>query len=521
MRPKRSPCLKHPHVVQVYEFGSHEGKPFFSLEYLEGGSLADKLRGEPQPPARQRRRSRPGPGGAGGPRAGDRASRPEAGQRAPGRRRRTPKITDFGVAKQGDSVMTATGDVLGTPSYMAPEQAEGKTKLVGPAVDIYALGAILYELLTGRPPFKGASAWETIQLVTHSEAVAPCQLQPRVPRDLETICLKCLDKEPSRRYATAEDLAADLRRFLSGETIQARPVGSPERTSRWCLSQQGGGRIVGRGRSLAAWLPPSCRSSSGSVPTGHARRRSNEERGETKAKRKAVQARRDVQQQLIDLSTESGLTAAREGDHALALALVCPDGTALRRLPRARGAESDSVRQLAPACVDPGGDLDAVPGFRQDQDRFRQFRFSPDGNYLLAIASVGDCLLWDRPNGRLVPLTGPAAQGSAAAWEPKSGLLAVGGKDGKVRLLAPPAFEPRDELPAEGDVAVLAFSRDGRYLAWGGAKRRQDLGPTKEAILHTAPSARRARGDSRVQRGRGVPGHVGTRHESQSISRRL
>ena len=111
-----------------------------------------------------------------------------------------------------------------------------------------------------------------------------------------------------------------------------------------------------------------------------------------------------------------------------------------------------------------------VPGFRRGQDRFRQLAFSPDGNYLLAIASVGGCLLWDRPGGRLVPLPGPAAGATAAAWEPKTGLLAVGGRDGSIRLLAPPAFTPVEELSAEGEVAVLAFSRDGRRLAWGGSK---------------------------------------------------
>ena len=227
--------LKHPHVVQVYEFGTHEGKPYFSLEYLEGGSLADKLRGEPQPPAQAAQTVQ---------------SLALAVQAAHERgivhrdlkpanvllaSDGTPKITDFGVAKQGDSAITATGDVLGTPSYMAPEQAEGKTTLVGPAADIYALGAILYELLTGRPPFKGASAWETIQLVTKSEPVSPCQLQPGVPRDLETICLKCLEKAPAKRYATAAELADDLRRYQAGEPILARPIGRFERTWCWCL----------------------------------------------------------------------------------------------------------------------------------------------------------------------------------------------------------------------------------------------------------------------------------------------
>lgn len=225
--------LRHPHVVQVHEFGSHEGKAFFSLEYLEGGSLAEKLRGEPQ--------------------SADQAaqivevlSRAVDAAHEQGIVHRdlkpanvllaadgTPKLTDFGLAKQGDSGMTATGQVMGTPSYMAPEQAGGKAKTIGPAADIYALGAILYEMLTGRPPFKGTSAWDTLQMVVGMEAVAPRQLQPKVPRDLETICLKCLHKDPGRRYPSAAALADDLHRFLNGEPILARPIRVPERMLRW------------------------------------------------------------------------------------------------------------------------------------------------------------------------------------------------------------------------------------------------------------------------------------------------
>jgi serine/threonine-protein kinase len=225
--------LKHPHVVQVYEFGSHEGKPYFSLEYLEGGSLASTLQGQPQAPAAAAQLVETLA------RAVQVAHEQQIVHRdlkpanilltADG----TPKITDFGLAKQGDTGLTATGDLLGTPSYMAPEQAEGKAREVGPAADIYALGAILYELLTGRPPFKGASVWDTLQLVTGTEAVSPSQLQPKVPRDLETICLKCLRKEPAGRYPSALALAEDLRRFSSGETIQARPVSTAERLWRW------------------------------------------------------------------------------------------------------------------------------------------------------------------------------------------------------------------------------------------------------------------------------------------------
>jgi serine/threonine-protein kinase len=230
--------LKHPHVVQVYEFGSQDGVPYFSLEYLEGGSLADWLKGEPQSPAEAARtvevlaRAVQAAHERG---VVHRDLKPaNALLAADG----TPKISDFGLAKQGDTGRTAPGEVLGTPSYMAPEQAEGDPGKVGSPVDVYALGAILYELLTGRPPFKGASAWDTLQMVVGAEPVAPSRLQPKVSRDLETICLKCLQKEPARRYASALALGEDLRRFLNGEPIVGRPVGPMLRGWKWARRNQ-------------------------------------------------------------------------------------------------------------------------------------------------------------------------------------------------------------------------------------------------------------------------------------------
>jgi tetratricopeptide (TPR) repeat protein len=146
-----------------------------------------------------------------------------------------PKITDFGLAKLLDNPagQTQTGAILGTPSYMAPEQAAGKVREVGPAADVYALGAILYEALTGRPPFKAASTLETLEQVRSQEPVAPSRLQPSIPADLQTVCLKCMAKEPGRRYASALELADDLRRFGQGEPIRARPVGRRERLAKW------------------------------------------------------------------------------------------------------------------------------------------------------------------------------------------------------------------------------------------------------------------------------------------------
>jgi serine/threonine-protein kinase len=228
--------LQHPHIVQIHEVGEHAGLPYFSLEYCDGGSLAARAKGAPLP-ARQAAQ------------LVETLARAmhAAHQRGIVHRDLKPanvlftadgvaKVTDFGLAKRLDDTapQTATGAIVGTPSYMAPEQAWGKKQPVGPAADVYALGAVLYELLTGRPPFNAETPLDTVRQVMDEEPVSPRLVQPRTPRDLETICLKCLEKQPARRYASAEALADDLARFLRDEPITARPAGALERLGRWC-----------------------------------------------------------------------------------------------------------------------------------------------------------------------------------------------------------------------------------------------------------------------------------------------
>jgi serine/threonine protein kinase len=278
--------VQHPNIVQVYEIGSHEGQPFLAMEWVEGGSLADRVLGHAWPATEAasliqtlanaihaahshgviHRDLKPAnillvSGGVVSDEWSNEKTQPpkEGGQEKVGllkvppeegifRKPLTthhspliPKITDFGLARplQGDAGLTKSGVLVGTPGYMAPEQARGTTALVGPATDVFALGVMLYELLTGQLPFQGKSDLDVLRAVTIAEPVRPRRLQPTVPRDLEAIVLKCLEKEPGRRYALAVELTEDLRRFLDHKPVKARGISAAGRLGRWARRNRG------------------------------------------------------------------------------------------------------------------------------------------------------------------------------------------------------------------------------------------------------------------------------------------
>jgi serine/threonine protein kinase len=257
-------ALQHPGIVQIHEIGERDGRPYLALEYVEGSTLAEVLSAGPQP-VRQ----------AAGLVEGLARAVQYAHERGVIHRdlkpanillqnaecrmqngpahsafcilhSAIPKITDFGLAKQlgGELGQTVSGAVVGTPGYMAPEQAGGKNRQIGPAADVYSLGAILYECLTGRPPFRGDTPLDVMLRVLNEEPESPTRLRPDCPRDLQTICLKCLRKDPQKRYASAGELADDLARYLNGEPIRARPLGTWEWGLRWMKRQRAAGLLL-------------------------------------------------------------------------------------------------------------------------------------------------------------------------------------------------------------------------------------------------------------------------------------
>jgi WD40 repeat protein/predicted Ser/Thr protein kinase len=458
-------ALRHPNIVAIHEVGVHEGQHFFVMDYVQGQSLAHLVTTGPLPARRA---------------AGYLKTLAEAVHYAHERgilhrdlkpsnvlidEQDQPRIVDFGLARrlEGASELTVTGQVLGSPHYLPPEQATAQRGRVSRRTDVYGLGATLYHLLTGRPPFQAESLAQTLDLVLHTEPVAPRLLNPSVPRDLETICLKCLEKEPGKRYPTAQMLAEELGRFLGGQPIQARPLGPVGKTWRWCrrnprLASATGAVVVSLLVGLAGITWEWRRAEAEGVL----------------ARRHAYAADMNLLQRALE---DSDLGRAR-----MLLDRYRPRSrspTSSRHLESKGDLRSWEWRYLWARC--------------QGEERFTlcqysnsvsALAFSPDAKWLALRRGSQTVAVWDAVAKR--PLAELPAAGirwcKALAFSPKGNLLAWGSKNGRgesvVSLWDVNAQQETPALPHSSPVASLAFSPDATVLAslaYDGTVRLWDL----------------------------------------------
>jgi WD40 repeat protein len=506
--------LDHPGIVPIFEVGQHEGQHYFSMGFVEGQSLSQRLADGPLPPRQA---------------AALIVKVAEAIEYAHQRgvihrdlkpanilldRSGNPRVTDFGLAKKfkDDSGLTGSGQIMGTPSYMPPEQAGGKRGDVGPRADVYALGATLYALVTGRPPFQAATAMDTVLQVISDEPVPPRRLNASIPRDLETICLKCLEKGPLKRYASAASLEEDLGRFLAGEPILARPVSQAERTWRWCQRSPWLAGAIGWAAALSlAVVVLSLRYAD--QQAHNAQNQANatkqikvllgdleqESQVATAEARRAKTALTESSTRLGYLALERGLASCEKADVGRGLLWLAAGlrsaeqakDPVLRHALRANLATW--LRQLTTlqGIFTPGGSVQVVA-------------FRPDGKVILTVAQ-NTGLLWDVENGnRLGSPLRHRGMISAAAFSPDGKAVLTTSTDRTARLWDATTGAPLGEpilheapkshansagkpAPSKTTFFPARFSLDGRTILTDRLRDRATLQPIELSWTHEVP----------------------------------
>jgi WD40 repeat protein len=466
--------LQHPNIVQIHEIGEHNGLPFFSLEFCAGGTLAKKIDGTPCPAKEAagivqtlagaihaahcqniiHRDLKP---------ANVLLQMESAQSTSLNLQSAIPKITDFGLAKKLDAEegQTHTGAIMGTPSYMSPEQARGtsgEADAIGPGTDIYALGTILYELLTGRPPFKAATPLDTVMQVISEEPVAPTRLNREVPRDLETICLKCLEKDVKRRFATAAELADDLGRYLRGEPVRARPVSDLERAWKWAK----------RRPALACLIVVLAVAGTGLIGFTFQLAEQGEE-----LKRAAETAKAYAKQQ-EDVAAREKEHAERETKHAASEKEHAEKEKELRADADAKRADADAAKARADEetkkAVEQARRLAAI-SWRAADNAWELGRPTEARDWLEAIPLEFRGWEWGhlrrRIDGSDMTLYGHLSRVKSVAFSPDGRRLASASDDGQVKLRDVATGEELFTLQAT-ELTSIAFSPDGRRIAAGG-----------------------------------------------------
>ena len=467
-------AVDHPHVVRVYDFGQHAGRPFLAMEYLSGGTLAARLESGPVPPREA---------------AGlvEKVARGVAAAHAlgivhrdlkPGNvllgERGEPKVADFGLAKRGTGGdLTHTQAVMGTPAYMAPEQAGGKAKFVTPAADVWALGVILYECLTGHKPFDGPDVWAILQAVRAADPVPPRRRVPAVPRDLELVCLKCLAMNPTERYAAAGELADDLARFGAGESVSVRPPGPAEQAARWVRRKPTLAAayalgvlavLLGSLGGLAGWQWRAAKRARDEVESQRSVAEAARD-GEVRA-RQAAEAARD------ELATEREKLAAVEYGRTIEVAFQewrehnAAGAAALLAGTRAnlRGWEYNYVRRLCNSHL---------VTLRGHTGRVTSVAYSPDGNRVVTGSEDHTARVWDPATGTTVAtLKGHASSVNSVAFSPDGRRVVTGSDDRTARVWdAATGAEVAALKGHTGGVYSAGYSPDGRRIVTGSEDR--------------------------------------------------